>query len=210
MLRNPFYMGVIRHKLLGDKWVEGKHEAMTSKEIWNQVQEILDGNKKSGKTDDQFPLKAFTTCDNCGNPLTGYLIKKKQKPDGTYREKKSQPAYYRCTCCSSISANKMHNQFEDALHGLSLDENLLEEFEVVLKETFNRLSDTKKEDRAVLKKQITEKKNFLEKLETRFIEGSIDSETYKKHRKQNLEMIGKIEKELNSEKKLSNPTKFID
>ncbi len=210
LLRNPFYKGVIRHKILGDKEVSGNHAPLIDGKIWETVQGILDGNKKTGKTDDVFPLKGFVHCEHCGQKLTGYSVKKKQKTDGTYIEKKSQPAYYRCTCSSSISAINMHDQLNQALHGLSLDESLLDLFKEVLKEKFERLSDSTRSDQAVLKKQMTEKKVFIDKLETRYIEGALDSETYKKHRRQTLEMINELEKKLTSTKELWNPSKFID
>jgi DNA invertase Pin-like site-specific DNA recombinase len=41
LLRNPLYVGKIRHK---DKLYEGEHEAIIDQEIWEKVQALLDNN----------------------------------------------------------------------------------------------------------------------------------------------------------------------
>ena len=209
MLRNPFYKGIISHKLLGDELVKGNHPAIVTEATWSRVQEILEGNKKTGGSEDIFPLKGFVTCVRCGKSYTAYQIKKKQKPDGTYRVKKSQPIYYKCQC-SNISGNKMHTQFIDMLQDLCLDHSLVSGFKRILAETFLKLSDIQKTDETTLKKQLTEKNTFLEKLEEKFIMGSVDPETYDRQRNKTHRIINELKKQMANVKNLSNPTGFVD
>ncbi len=78
-----------------------------------------------------------------------------------------------------------------------------------MNETFTRLFDNSKKRRKLLKKKLSEHKSFIEKLEVKYIEG-LDVNTYKKHRTQRLKMIDKIEKTLESQKQVSNPSEFMD
>lgn len=46
ILQNPIYIGKIRHK---DKIYEGQHEAIVSEDLWNDVQNILQGGGGAGR-----------------------------------------------------------------------------------------------------------------------------------------------------------------
>ncbi|WP_115867382.1 recombinase family protein [Marinoscillum furvescens] len=209
MLRNVFYKGYISHRLLGSEIVKGNQPPLVDPTTWQLVQDILSGNKKSGKNEDLFPLKKFLQCPDCGKSHTAYQRKTKQKPDGSYREKKSKPIYYKCAC-GDISGKKLHETFSDMLSSFSLNHNdvdiLREELEIV----FNSMQEEARESQALLKKRITEQSQFLEKLEKKYINDGLDTETYKKHKESTLNEIHKLESALRSQVQLSNPTQFIN
>lgn len=211
MLRNPFYKGSISHALLGTEVVRGNQPPATDPATWTEVQHFLDGNKKSGCRDDLFPLKKFMGCAVCGTLFTGYQIRKKQKPDGSYREKKSQPIYYKCKC-SNVPGTKMHEDFMEILDGLCLNPAYVPAFREHLVSTWERMQAESTENTAIVKKRLTEERQFLSKLERRYINGDLDmdTETYRKHKQESTEKVAELEKRVGTDKKISNPTLFID
>ena len=80
MLRNPFYAGIVRapaYKNDAEQFVEGKHEALIDKRIYDKVQAIINGKgKKAAKLaqkqiNPDLYLRKFLVCPVCGHPLTG-------------------------------------------------------------------------------------------------------------------------------------------
>lgn len=209
MLRNSFYKGFIGHSLLGHEIVKGNHPPLVDPTTWQLVQDILSGNTKSGKTDDLFPLKKFLTCPDCGKTHTAYQRKTKQKPDGSYREKKSKPIYYKCAC-GDISGQMLHETFADLLSSLSLNHNDVDDLHEELEFVFESMQRESRESQALLKKRITEQTLFLEKIEKKYIADGLDTETYKKHRSTTEKEIFQLERSLKTQVQLSNPTHFIN
>jgi site-specific DNA recombinase len=87
ILRNPIYAGWIT--MPSDETFEpvrGLHEPIISQELFDRVQEILEGRTPTAtpkrKINPDFPLKCFVCCESCGKPLTGGFCKGKTK---TYR-----------------------------------------------------------------------------------------------------------------------------
>ena len=81
MIRNPFYCGMIANKLLEGEVVKGKHKALISKEVFLTIHEDKPKKSTLGWKNSEFnnhlPLKRFLHCGNCGQPLTGYIVKAK-------------------------------------------------------------------------------------------------------------------------------------
>lgn len=80
MLRNPFYMGVIRvpaYKNDKEQYVKGKHKALIDRDTFERVQDIINGKDKkkpklaSRNINPDLYLRKFLTCPVCGHPLTG-------------------------------------------------------------------------------------------------------------------------------------------
>lgn len=79
-LRNTIYCGKIYiEKYMNEeaRYVKGVHEALISEELFYEVQDVLEGNKRgerpAGKIlcNNHFPLRGLITCPKCGNNLTG-------------------------------------------------------------------------------------------------------------------------------------------
>jgi site-specific DNA recombinase len=209
MLRNPFYKGMIQHKLLGDQLAVGNHPPVVEAYIWQAVQDILENNVKGSSIEDMLPLKRFIKCGDCGRTMTGYQIKKKQKPNGDYRVRKSQPIYYKCQCANHSGA-KMHEEFIDTLKNFCIDHTLVDSFRTVLTETYTRMSAKHEVDTKLLQRRITEQTTFRDKLDQKFVEGHIDTDTYKRQCIKNSQTLSNLNKELRSAQTISNPTLFVD
>lgn len=79
---NPFYCGIIANKMLDGKLVEGVNEKLISQQLFLQVNQVRQATQgKYGVTHkkevEQTPLKVFLKCDECGQPVTGYVVKQK-------------------------------------------------------------------------------------------------------------------------------------
>jgi site-specific DNA recombinase len=74
ILRNRFYYGVM---VRGEMHYQGNHQSIISKELYNQVQDVLEGKNHSKRRKHIFPLRGFMTCDICGCLLTAALQKGK-------------------------------------------------------------------------------------------------------------------------------------
>ncbi len=86
MLRNPFYMGIIRWR---GKLYEGAHEPIISPRLFERVQTILDRKRFGVKTSvrENFAYSGLVVCGYCGCAMTGEKVSKNGK---VYK-------YYKCT-----------------------------------------------------------------------------------------------------------------
>ena len=87
MLNNYFYTGIM---VTGGKYYQGNHQPLISKELFDQCQNILHGNR-SKKQKHLFPLRGYLTCPDCGCMVTASLRRGHQ--------------YYHCT-----DGKKLHTQ----------------------------------------------------------------------------------------------------
>jgi DNA invertase Pin-like site-specific DNA recombinase len=81
LLRNPFYMGVMRIMASGEMYL-GNHEALITKSHFERVQDILHGRVGTRTNVHDFLFRRFIKCPHCGNSLIGEL--------------KKSIVYYRC------------------------------------------------------------------------------------------------------------------
>ena len=78
MIRNPVYCGKIFIPAYKDEdadLVQGSHEPIISEELFNSVQNILNGRKKNIQSrsaqKEELPLRGFLVCRRCSGHLTG-------------------------------------------------------------------------------------------------------------------------------------------
>jgi site-specific DNA recombinase len=76
---NPFYTGVIARS---GKLYQGAHKPLVSKDVWEQCQSVLKGNR-SKKRKHMIPLRGYLNCAECGCMITASIQRGHQ--------------YYHCT-----------------------------------------------------------------------------------------------------------------
>ncbi len=81
ILRNPFYIGIIRMKGTGESYA-GVHKPIASKMVFDRVQNILDGKSNKHVLVHDFLFRRMIRCMHCGYRLIG--------------ETKKGHVYYRC------------------------------------------------------------------------------------------------------------------
>lgn len=107
-LRNPVYCGKIFIPAYKDEeatYVHGQHEPIISEALFYEVQDILDGKKRNHhwvKVRDNFPLRGFLTCPDCGKLLTASSSKGRTQ----YYD------YYHCisSCGVRYNANMVNDE----------------------------------------------------------------------------------------------------
>ena len=174
IFKNPIYCGLLAHNLLDGEIIEGKHPKIVSKELFlkvNGIQANNNKNYKQNKLNDNLPLKGFTKCDKCGNPMTGYIVKAK----GLY--------YYKCKtigCKNNKSTKQLHEQFEQLLGRYQIGEKYIAPLLQQMRYTFEYFTKPNKENVATLKYNLKTINEKIEKIEERFVMGEIDMALYQK------------------------------
>lgn len=178
ILTNPFYCGLLSHSLLEGELVEGKHEKLISKDIFlaaNMEKGKIPHGYKANPLNDNLPLKQYAKCENCGENLRGYLVKKKNL------------YYYKCDngskCSCNISAKKLHELFKAILEEVTLDENYLELYKLEMRKLFNTLNKKREEVSGQYDAKIKELDEKIERLEERYINDEIKADLYQKYSK---------------------------
>ncbi len=110
-IRNPVYCGKIflaKYKEEESQFIKGTHEPIISEALYYQVQDVLDGRKRSAYrpkivTNETLPLRGFLICPKCGKLLTG----SKSKGHTKYY------TYYHCTtgCTCRFNAETVNREF---------------------------------------------------------------------------------------------------
>lgn len=169
MLKNPFYCGMLSHRALEGKVIEGKHEKLISKELFFKVNEIMSGNNNGYKVtmvNEDIPLKRFLKCDSCGRYMRGY------------KASKNQEYYYKCNsigCKNNKRADELHIKFKRMLSKYTLNPEKVNE--PLIKEcmtyAYHYLTEQKVEETSVTEKQIIELKSKIDKAEERLFNGEI-------------------------------------
>lgn len=117
MLRNRIYTGDFDWDGV---FYPGTHSPITSKEIWEHTQMILDGRyiRKSGKGKKNFAFSSLISCGHCGCSLVGQIQKERY-------------VYYHCTGfkgkCSEpyVREEVLEKEFGCALEALRFDNEVL-------------------------------------------------------------------------------------
>lgn len=192
LLRNPFYCGLLSHKCLEGRVVEGTHEKLVSRDLFLRANGMLDQNTHGYKVsaeNEALPLKRFLKCDYCNLYMRGYLVKTK----GIY--------YYKCNtvgCCNNKNANVLNRRFENILAQLSLigtereKEFIRNQMIAVCNQTQNEQANTKE----ALQVQLAEVNRKLVRLEERFMEEDITKDLYVKYTEKLVQERAQLEQSL--------------
>jgi site-specific DNA recombinase len=204
LFRNPFYCGFIAHSLLDGQVIKGNHEPLISEELFLMANDMLKKNAFSYKhqKDNNVPLKNFVRCAECDTPFTGYIVKKKNLH------------YCKCNrigCRCNRSAKSMHGLFTDLLKTYELNSLYLSPLREQFLHICEALTDSGKEDRVAIERNLLALNTKLEILEERFAFGQIDRDIFEKVGGKLKQEIKSITDELKgSENELSNPALLVD
>ncbi len=176
VFKNPFYCGLIAHGMLNGKVVEGKQEKMVSQDVFFKIHELRLASTKYGvphkKENKEVPLKVFLKCEDCGEPLTGYVVKKKNL------------YYYKCRkkgCKSNKSAKEMHRMFVDKLGELQVKKEFLDGIAFQLEYAYYNNNKDNSEKEIALNKRLSELKMEIERVDEKYyIKEEMNKEKYDK------------------------------
>ena len=202
MFRNPVYCGLITGSLVEGKVLKGNHKPIVTQELFLKVNGINRHKSSHNVKDENLPLKGFTSCASCGSPLTGFIVKVK----GIY--------YYKCKtngCSCTRNAKVLDKQFMDVLSSVQISSRLKKPLELQLKYTFEYFNKTEKDNLPILKKNLKEVEERIDKIQERYVLGEIDSELYQKFKAKFIDEKEEITKEIEDSSGLSsNLNKYIN
>lgn len=197
-IRNPIYCGKVfvpKHKDEEACFVEGQHEPLISEELFDRVQEILDGKKRPQRPNtkitvqENFPLRGFLTCPNCGKTLTA----------SASRGRNNRYYYYHCNsiCGFRERAEIVNKVFEDGLMTLEMNTPVKKYLKKLLTENYqNFISDPLKEKKKI-SDEIDTLNNKLSFARNKFLSEIIDDDEYLEIKRECKEQISKLEENLN-------------
>ena len=124
ILKSTFYYGEFEYPKGSGQWYVGKHEAIITKDLYNQVQDKISNDYLTRTQDKEFAFTRMITCGLCGSGITADEKFKKLK-DGTT----ARYVYYGCTkfrdknCpCGYLREEDLIEQLANVLDTISLDE----------------------------------------------------------------------------------------
>lgn len=195
ILRNPLYCGKIvvpKYKDEEEKWVNGQHDAIISEGLFYRVQDVLDSKARTYrpkiKTIENFPLRGFFLCPQCGQKLTGSKCKGRSK----------YYYYYHCDkdCRWRINSEVVNKIFKEYLNKLKPLAEVKKLYTAVLLEAYREhtgmVANEKKkslEQIAVYEKKLSVARNLL-------VTEKIDPEDYNLMKAEYNAIINKLEKEI--------------
>jgi DNA invertase Pin-like site-specific DNA recombinase len=204
IFRNVFYCGFIAHNFLDGKIVEGKQEKMVSKELFLQVNGLLQKNKQKyhHSKENEFYLRRFVKCGECGTSFAGYMVKQKGV------------SYYKCNkkgCRCNRRAEKLHEQFAEYIQTYQVNEMYVEPLKFQLEQTFNDLNKDNIENKRLLEAQAKEIQKKLDGIEERYVLGEINKELYDKYSDRFKSELNDVLEKLNAfDFNLSNLSEYIE
>lgn len=188
---NPYYCGIIVSKLVPNKVIEGKHEPMVSKEVFLKVNNIIADNRYQPVShkheDDQLPLKRFTRCAQCNQPLTGFNVRKKNH------------WYYKCRtrgCNNNKSTKQLHEQFRAIISAFQVGDEETELIKIGVTETYQSMIDEVSENVSFYKAKVSDLKKKLEIAVENLVTGVIDRSMYDQYKVKADKEINDIEQKL--------------
>lgn len=171
LLRNPIYMGEFEW---AGKTYQGKHEPVVTRELWEKVQDMIEGRYQSNHEEprvDEFAYPGMIQCGHCGCVLSPQIKKEK------YR-------YYRCTGfkgdCGEpyLREEFLDEKFAEALAEIALEPAQLDHIREHLRAG---QADAQRQHRESLERLEGECARLQRRLDQMYVDkldGVIDAETY--------------------------------
>ena len=177
ILKNPFYTGKIAIHAWKDEpleIVQGNHQPLVSEEIFNLVQEYMSGKRRlkvSLLRSEEFPLRGFLDCPECGHKLTASASRSRNK---------SLHHYYHCqhkyNCNFRVSRSRAHELIDGLFDDVGMKARFIRKALAKQTKTGRMESTVKRIDE--LRAQIEKQETLLVALNRKFIGDEVDRETY--------------------------------
>lgn len=171
LLRNPFYIGVMRIRASGETY-QGNHEALISKSLFERVQDILHGRVGTRVHVHDFPFRRFIRCAACGNALIGELQKGR--------------VYYRChtKACVKTSVREDHvaSLMDEKLRALVFSDAEKAEMLARIGELKASWVEHREQEMQRLTLQIDQLTERLNRTTDAYLEGVLDREAFEERK----------------------------
>lgn len=212
-IRNPIYCGKVfvpKHKDEESCFVDGQHEPLISEELFDKVQEILDGKKRPQRPNTKitvqknFPLRGFLICPNCGKTVTASASKGRS----------NRYYYYHCNsiCGFRERAEIVNKVFEDGLMTLEMNAPVKKYLKKLLTENYKNFINDPLKEKKKISDEIDILNNKLSFARNKFLSEIIDDDEYLEIKRECKEQITKLEENINksSVPQITNINKLLE
>jgi site-specific DNA recombinase len=195
LLRRPVYSG----RIVVEDWgidVHGSFTPIVPSELFNRVQMVLDGKRPHfspyNRNSEDFPLRRFVRCAECGAPMTGSWSKGRNK----------RYAYYHCLeGCTRISKDELESEFVEYLSKLKPTSEYFGLFKEIVRDVWKSKLAESNATQTRCERNLNDLQSRKAKLEKAFVyDGHIDAATYRKMNAELREEILTLEMELTDSK----------
>jgi len=170
MLRNPLYYGEFIWK---GKLYKGTHKPIVSKELWQKVQDVLDGkvSRHMDSNNHEFPYTGLIKCGKCGCAFTAEI-------------KKGKYVYYHCSGSKGkckepyVRAEKLEELLTDVICQLQIDEKVSDWIKTALRSSHQDKKAFQDEKIAELTTRYKKLQNRLDGLYEDKLDNVISEETF--------------------------------
>ncbi len=180
MIKNPIYAGWVSVPSRG-VMVRGDFEPLISQELFDRVQAILTGKRKTVRpklrNHPDFPLRHFVRCGACGKPMTGSRT--------TGRNRKY--SYYHCRTKSCgqvrVRTGELESAFLELLGSLKPKSNYIKLFRAIVEDVWKKRHHETALDRKALERRekgLLERKDKL--IAAHLYEGKIGEEDFQRQK----------------------------
>ncbi|WP_074974978.1 recombinase family protein [Nitrosospira multiformis] len=195
ILRNRLYSGQFEWN---GKRFQGSHEAIVSPELWERVQNVMDGRlrKKHRRATRDFAFSGLIACTACGCAVVGEI-------------KKERYVYYHCTghadkCQGNpatcrrkyVREEVLEKQFTELLGRLHFDHEVLEWVRDALHASH---ADHRREHEEAIKRHQSESKRLQDRINAMYVDkldGVVDSAFYNKMSNQWRDELNRCQHEI--------------
>ncbi len=194
IIRNPVYCGKIyvsKYKEEESVYVQGQHEGIISEDLFQEVQDVLDGkhrNYKSKNESQDLQLRGHLLCPVCGKILTGSASKGRSK----------RYSYYHCIspCKTRFKAKEANDKFLCELRKYVPRPGMSELYMEICNELVKQRTKVQRDDLKMIKLELEKESNRLVKARDLLLNNDLDPSDYKTI-KTNCEInIAKLERKL--------------
>jgi site-specific DNA recombinase len=191
ILRNPFYIGVMRIVKNGESF-PGKHEPLVTAEVFKSVQALLDGKRVDRVNHNAFTFSRILGCGTCSYSLIG--------------ERQKGHVYYRChnrpfkippTCpITSVRQEELDEAVIECLTGVNLSEEEAVLAHTLLGKKRNELEHGHAAVIKALKLQLEHLEKRLAKLTDLLVDGTVEKSLFTEKQTVLLLERAKVQEEL--------------
>ncbi|MCO6512288.1 MAG: recombinase family protein [Aridibacter famidurans] len=185
ILKNPFYIGLIRVDSMGEVFA-GKHQPIISRKLFDQVQAVIGGKTYKRKVKHNFLFRRLVSCSRCENVLIG--------------ERQKGYVYYRCHTRDCPQKTVREELIEESLVSTYSKLQLTDQEYAYLKSEAARYREEEpkriKQAQDELTARLTNSEKKLERLVDGYVEGVLDKETYLAKRNRLISEKQEIDKKL--------------
>lgn len=190
ILKRPEYAGYVHDKFTNYELVEGKHEALISKELYWHNQKLLNKKVKVKETyskhNPMYPLKEVLTCIGCNQPLYGSAPKTGGGKSNSARYHCYRPKCPKTVEKRSLGIEEVHKRWIELLEHIQPTEGFLRGYKEIL------IRQATKENQRINTKVSNQRKVLDEIAETRL--NAIEQRLQEKDDKRKQELSELIER----------------